>query len=47
MSVIVFIVRILHGRIKGFNSAIYAIKSQEVQTVVIEPWLGSYRTVVG
>ena len=35
---------ILHGRIKGFNSAVYAIKCQEV---VIELWLGSYSTVVG
>ena len=35
---------ILRGRIKGFNSAIYAIKCQKV---VIELWLGSYSTVVG
>ena len=35
---------ILCGRIKGFNSAIYAIKCQQV---VIELWLGSYSTVVG
>ena len=35
---------ILRGRIKGFNSAIYAIKCQQV---VIELWLGSYSTVVG
>ena len=35
---------ILHGWIKGFNSAIYAIKRQQV---VIELWLGSYSTVVG
>ena len=34
---------ILRGRIKGFNSAIYAIKCQQV---VIELWLGSYSTVV-
>ena len=34
---------ILHGRIKVFNSAIYAIKCQQV---VIELWLGSYSTVV-
>ena len=34
---------ILRGRIKGFNSAIYAIKCQEVVT---ELWLGSYSTVV-
>ena len=31
---------VLRGRIKGFNSAIYAIKCQQV---VIELWLGSYR----
>ena len=35
---------ILRGRIKGFNSAIYAIKCQQV---VIELWLGNYSTVVG
>ena len=35
---------ILRGQIKGFNSAIYAIKCQQV---VIELWLGSYRTVIG
>ena len=35
---------ILRGRIKGFNSAIYAIKCQQV---VIELWWGSYSTVVG
>ena len=34
----------LCGRIKGFNSAIYAIKCQQVVT---ELWLGSYSTVVG
>ena len=33
-----------HGQIKGFNSAVYAIKCQEV---VIELWSGSYRTVFG
>ena len=33
---------ILCGRIKGFNNAVYAIKCQEV---VIELWLGSYRTI--
>ena len=38
-----FIYCILHGWIKGFNSAItYAIKCQQV---VIELWLGSYRMV--
>ena len=35
---------ILCGWIKGFNSATYAIKCQQV---VIELWLGSYSTVVG
>ena len=35
---------ILCGWIKGFNSAICAIKCQQV---VIELWLGSYSTVVG
>ena len=38
----VIIYCILRGQIKGFNSAIYAIKCQEV---VIELWLGSYRTI--
>ena len=33
---------ILRGRIKGFNSAIHAIRCQQV---VIELWLGSYRTI--
>ena len=41
---IMLIYCILRGRIKGFNSAIYAIKCQQV---VIELWLGSYSTVVG
>ena len=39
-----YIYCILRGWIKGFNSAVYAIKCQEV---VIELWLGSYSTVVG
>ena len=37
-----YIYCILRGRIKGFNSAIYAKKCQQV---VIELWLGSYRTI--
>ena len=38
------IIVLLRGRIKGFKSAVYAIKCQEI---VIEVWLGSYSTVVG
>ena len=37
--VIIYCIIIMRGCIKGFNSAIYAIKCYEV---VIELWLGSY-----